>query len=69
MKSQQLNLAELADVPNLDDYAHKPVENYGMSLLKGMGFDESRGIGKRKSNQLADIFVLKPRPKGLGLGA
>jgi hypothetical protein len=40
-----------------------------MSLLKGMGFDESKGIGKRKSNQLADIFVLKPRPKGLGLGA
>lgn len=40
-----------------------------MALLRGMGFDESRGIGKSKSNQLADIFILKPRPKGLGLGA
>lgn len=69
MKSQNINLAQLADEPNLEDYAHKPVQNYGMSLLRGMGFDESKGIGKRKANQLSDIFVLKPRPKGLGLGA
>lgn len=40
-----------------------------MSLLRGMGFTQAKGIGKQKDNQLADIYVLKPRPKGLGLGA
>jgi hypothetical protein len=34
-----------------------------------MGFDEKKGIGKNKYNQLNDIFVLKPRPRGQGLGA
>lgn len=33
-----------------------------------MGFSEERGIGKN-NKQKTEILVLKPRPKGLGLGA
>lgn len=40
-----------------------------MALLKGMGFSETKGIGKSKNNQLNDIYVLKARPRGQGLGA
>lgn len=40
-----------------------------MNLLKNMGFDPNKGIGKSKANQLPGIVELKPRPKGLGLGA
>jgi hypothetical protein len=40
-----------------------------MSLLKSMGYNAERGIGKSNKNQLTDILVLKPRPRGQGLGA
>jgi len=40
-----------------------------MSLLQSMGFTEEKGIGKNKQNALADLLILKPRPRGLGLGA
>jgi hypothetical protein len=53
----------------MEDYQQHPIQNYGMSLLEKMGFSEERGIGRRKENQLSDIFVIKPNPKGRGLGA
>jgi hypothetical protein len=34
-----------------------------------MGFSEGKGIGKNNKNALLQPVVLKPRPKGLGLGA
>lgn len=67
-------IKERADLPVADDitteaYSKMPVESFGMSLMKQMGFSEERGIGKNKQNALPQILVLKPRPKGLGLGA
>lgn len=40
-----------------------------MDLLKRMGYSAERGIGSNNQNQLSDILVLKPRPRGQGLGA
>ena len=40
-----------------------------MSLLKGMGFDQKKGLGKNRNQKPTEVLVLKPRPKGLGLGA
>lgn len=34
-----------------------------------MGFTKDKGIGKNKKNALEEVLVLKPRPKGQGLGA
>jgi hypothetical protein len=34
-----------------------------------MGFSKEKGIGKNKDNALEQVLVLKPRPKGQGLGA
>jgi len=34
-----------------------------------MGFTPERGIGHNKKNALSEPLVLKPRPRGLGLGA
>lgn len=48
----------------LDDYENIPIEQYGLALLRGMGFDEA----KHK-----DTIIINPedllRPKGMGLGA
>lgn len=51
MSKNQINYDGLAEEPHLQDYEQKPIENYGLSLLKGMGFTEARGIGKSKANQ------------------
>ena len=50
------------DDPTMDDYSKVPIEEYGMALLRGMGFkpEESKSI---------EPIEVKIRPKGLGLGA
>jgi hypothetical protein len=47
------------------------LEDFGLACLRGMGWNEEEGIGKRykKNVKLSDIQVRqKPRPRGLGLG-
>jgi hypothetical protein len=56
-------------VPEDDVYLERPIENYGLSLLEGMGFSQDKGIGKNKKNALDQVLILKARPKGQGLGA
>lgn len=50
------------DNPTMDDYSKVPVEEYGMALLRGMGF-------KPEENKAIEPIEVKIRPKGLGLGA
>ena len=69
MQKEFKQYEKLADQPDLHVYAEKPIENYGISLLKGMGFDENKGLGKNRNQKPTQILLLKPRPKGLGLGA
>jgi hypothetical protein len=59
-----------AEDMDLNAYAETPIHSFGMNMMKMMGFSEERGIGgKNHKNALQEIVVLKPRPKGLGLGA
>nr|CAI5866922.1 unnamed protein product [Callosobruchus analis] len=54
--------------PTLEDYENIPISDYGLAMLRGMGWKEGMGIGKKA----AKVNVTKPpaiRPKGLGLGA
>lgn len=50
------------------DYETVPVEQYGMAMLRGMGWKEGEGIGKTFKQDIKPLEQ-KLRPKGLGLGA
>ena len=52
----------------MEDYENVPIEQFGMAMLRGMGFKEGEGIGGFKK-EVVPIFDPQVRPKGLGLGA
>ncbi len=56
------------EAPTLDDYAATPIDQFGMALLRGMGWKEGAGAGKggRGPQQAAEP---KKRAALLGLGA
>jgi len=55
------------DSSKIEDYDDVPVEQFGLAMLRGMGFKAEEGIGKVK--QKIDQIKVDVRPKGLGLGA
>ena len=57
-----------AEVSTMEDYENVPIEQFGMAMLRGMGFKEGEGIGGFKK-EVVPIFDPQVRPKGLGLGA
>ncbi|KAL8764879.1 MAG: hypothetical protein Q9209_007842 [Squamulea sp. 1 TL-2023] len=56
------------DSASLDDYARVPVEDFGLGMLRGMGWKEGEVVGKRKS-QVSKARVVERRPALLGIGA
>ncbi|XP_018576129.1 G-patch domain and KOW motifs-containing protein [Anoplophora glabripennis] len=54
--------------PTLEDYENIPISDYGMAMLRGMGWKEGTGIGKNPA-KAAEASTPELRPKGLGLGA
>lgn len=40
-----------ANQPEMDDYAAMPISEYGAAYLRGMGWDENRGIGRNNENK------------------
>ena len=50
------------------DYEQVPIEEFGMAVLRGMGYKEDAGLGISNKKQV-DVFVPESRPRGLGLGA
>lgn len=53
-----------AKEPTIDDYDRIPIEQYGLAMLRGMGWTDD----KKKAKKL-DIDTAAVRPKGMGLGA
>ena len=51
----------------LEDYNAVPIEQFGLAMLRGMGFKADEGVGKTK--QKVNEIKVEVRPKGLGLGA
>ncbi|KAK6045747.1 hypothetical protein COOONC_16749 [Cooperia oncophora] len=49
------------------DYGAVPIEEYGLAILRGCGWKEGQGIGRRP--QVVPLRILPRRPNGLGLGA
>lgn len=55
---------EGAAEPTLDDYEKVKIEDFGLGLLRGMGWKDPDGETKK-----ADDVVINVRARGLGLGA
>lgn len=51
----------------LEDYENIPVNQFGLAMLRGMGWKPDEGIGKNK--KLVPVTAPNVRPKGMGLGA
>lgn len=49
------------------EYEQVPIAAFGKALLRGMGWNEATGIGK-KAKVVAPVAAVL-RPKGMGLGA
>ncbi|TPX62304.1 hypothetical protein PhCBS80983_g00591 [Powellomyces hirtus] len=56
------------DESTMDDYERVPIEEFGKALLRGMGWEQGRAVGKNP-NGLTEPISLKSRPHLLGLGA
>ncbi|XP_054163921.1 G-patch domain and KOW motifs-containing protein-like [Oppia nitens] len=54
--------------PTLGDYQSIPVEEFGLAMLRGMGWKTGMGIGVNAKEAYVPIEPVI-RPKGLGLGA
>ncbi|KAI4086841.1 MAG: hypothetical protein LQ344_007242 [Seirophora lacunosa] len=62
------DVASRPDPASLDDYARVPVEEFGLGMLRGMGWKEGEVVGKRK-DQVSKPRVVERRPALLGIGA
>lgn len=62
-----VNPPEGKEVSTAEDYENVPVNKFGLAMLRGMGWESSKGIGKNSKVITANLPEL--RPKGMGLGA
>ncbi|KAF6206273.1 hypothetical protein GE061_017502 [Apolygus lucorum] len=51
----------------LDDYESMPINDFGLAMLRGMGWDPKKGIGLNE--KVVTPTAPQLRPKGMGLGA
>lgn len=63
-----LDVSCRAEQSTMDDYENVPIEQYGLAMLRGMGWKKDQGIGGFKKQVIESIDPVV-RPKGLGLGA
>ncbi|XP_053996002.1 G-patch domain and KOW motifs-containing protein [Hylaeus anthracinus] len=52
---------------SLEDYEKIPVDAFGVAMLRGMGWQPGKGIGKNE--KIVSAVIPELRPKGMGLGA
>jgi hypothetical protein len=48
-------------------YETMPIEEFGMAMLRGMGWSEGMGVGRNR--KVAEAIEYLKRPERLGLGA
>lgn len=64
----KLDVSLRPDQPTIDDYDKVPVEEFGLAMLRGMGWKPGEPVGKSSKGVVQPVEVII-RPKGLGLGA
>lgn len=62
------DLDNLPPESSLQDYERMPVEAFGEALMRGLGWQKGRGIGKNSKGEV-EAKELMRRPDRLGLGA
>lgn len=56
------------EMSTAEDYENVPISKFGLAMLRGMGWEAAKGVGKNpKVITASDISNI--RPKGMGLGA
>lgn len=65
---ENLDVSLRAEESTLEDYESIPVEQFGMAVLRGMGWRPDEGIGGFNKKVVKTVEPVV-RPKGLGLGA
>ncbi|OUM70204.1 hypothetical protein PIROE2DRAFT_56889 [Piromyces sp. E2] len=55
----------------LEDYERIPIEEFGAAMLRGMGWEKGKAVGRNRNNKSAMVEPIEfiPRPALLGLGA
>ncbi|KAG0139752.1 hypothetical protein CROQUDRAFT_137009 [Cronartium quercuum f. sp. fusiforme G11] len=63
------DVSKRPDPSSLEDYARVPVGQFGLAMLKGMGWKEGTSTSKRGRVGLVEAYVPQARPSLLGIGA
>ncbi|KAF7315242.1 G-patch domain-containing protein [Mycena indigotica] len=63
------DVEELPDVASLEDYARVPVEQFGLALLRGMGWKEGTAASRKPGKGMIQPYLPEARPALLGIGA
>lgn len=58
---------DLPDMSSVEAYEAMPIEEFGMAMLRGMGWKEGMGVGRNR--QVVEAIEYLKRPERLGLGA
>ncbi|XP_063952875.1 G-patch domain and KOW motifs-containing protein-like [Lytechinus pictus] len=64
----KLDVSIRPDAASEANYEEIPIEQFGMAMLRGMGWKEDEGIGS-KIKKVVEPIEVTVRPKGQGLGA
>ncbi|XP_071961562.1 G-patch domain and KOW motifs-containing protein-like [Antedon mediterranea] len=64
---EKLDVSIRPDEATDANYDEVPITQFGLAMLRGMGWKEGEGIGKK--TEVVKMLEPKPRPKGQGLGA
>jgi len=62
-----VNPPEGQELSTPEDYENVPISKFGLAMLRGMGWEATKGIGK--NSQVITSSLPEIRPKGMGLGA
>tara|TARA_B100000405_G_scaffold283577_1_gene229239 strand:+ start:3856 stop:5337 length:1482 start_codon:yes stop_codon:yes gene_type:complete len=62
------DVEDLPEQATLDDYEQMPIEDFGAAMLRGMGWEEGKPVGRNNNGMVAAVEFV-PRSGRLGLGA
>jgi len=64
----QEDLTQCGEEVKLDDYESMPISEFGMALMRGMGWKDGEALGGSRKGIIEPVEI-RAQPEGLGLGA
>lgn len=62
------DMEDLPDQASMDEYESMPIEDFGKAMLRGMGWEEGKAVGRMHKGMVEAVEFI-PRAGRLGLGA